>query len=48
MYPEVRQMLIDKGYQVIEQPKYDLTWTDNGPVRGAMRLVYWIGVPGRN
>ena len=44
MFPDVKNLLIEKGYQVIEQPKYDLTWTDIGPVRGTRHLVYYIGI----
>jgi hypothetical protein len=43
----VKTLLESKGYTVMEQNKYHLTWTDDGPVRGAFkRRVYWIGVLG--
>ena len=45
--PTVKSMVEQKGYKVIPQIKYDLTWTDNGPLRGASRVVYWFGIPGR-
>ena len=45
--PGVKRTLELKGYSVIDQSKYDLTWTREGPVRGTvLHRRYWIGVPG--
>ena len=45
--PSVITALEAKGYSVIPQNKYAVTWNGGTAVRGAMRRVYWIGVPGR-
>ena len=45
--PTVKRALELKGYSVIDQSKYDLKWTRDGPVRGDVKHIrYWIGVPG--
>lgn len=44
--PTVQRALELKGYTVFDQSKYDLKWTREGPVRGAVKHIrYWIGVP---
>jgi len=46
--PSVKTLLESKGYTVMEQNKYKLTWTDEGPLRGGLkRKVYWIGILGQ-
>jgi hypothetical protein len=45
--PSIISALQAKGYSVIPQNKYRVTWNGGTAVRGAMRRVYWIGVPGR-
>jgi len=42
--PKIITLLTAKGYTVVDQTKYDLKWTLEGPVRGASHLLYWIGI----